>query len=201
MSIVYDFSNSQNWQLGWSGEKIAPDVPNDSLNRYYPIEDFTVPVQFDTPVVAIYLESDTDPGRWIRGGFAKQKISTGITGGGGLDAFSQAVPLRLREINLVQFPQITTSYGITLSIPYWLRHIEVTVYQYVGTIVDTIEDKLIECCDELNADIEQVRQDIALSTTTILDAIGNSGGEGETEEQRITRERREITFAYFMRLL
>lgn len=201
MAIIFDFANSQNWNLSWSGSRTAPPTPAPQLGRYFPIEDFTVPVQFQTPVLAIYLTSTTDPGRWIRGGFAKQKIRTGILGGGSPDTFSQALPLRLREINLLQFAQITTSYAVTLSIPYWLRQIDVTIYEYTGTITDTVEQKLIECCEDLNAGIEQVREDVARSSVTILEAIANNNGDGETREERETRQRREVTLAYFMGLL
>ena len=201
MATLYDFSNSDNWSLGWTGVKRAPDAPNDSLNRYYPISDFAIPVQFSSSVLAVFLESETDPGRWIRGGFAKQKIVTGITGGGTPDAFSEAKPLRLREINLIQFQQLSTDYAVVLSIPYWLRHIDVSVYEYTGTITDTLEQKLIDCCEDLDADIAQVRQDLALSTTTILNAIaGIEPGESETE-RTIRVQREQISIAYFSGLL
>lgn len=201
MALIYDFSNSENWELSWSGVKVAPDAPNESLNRYFPIEDFAIPVQFESPVLAIYMTSNTDPGRWVKGGYAKQKIQTGITGGGSPDAFSEAKFLRLREINRVVFEQITTSYAVVLSIPFWLRHIDVTIYEYTGQIIDTVEEKLIECCDVLETDISQVRQDLALSTTTILDAISSVQGGGSGDGQAELIQRQQVTVAYFTGLL
>lgn len=192
MAIIYDFSNQNNWSLTWSGVKIAPDAPNESLNKYFPIEDFAIPIQFSSPIISIYLISNTDPGRWIRGGWAKQKITTGITGGGSPDAYTQTIPLKLRQINICQFQKITTNFAVVISIPYWLRHIDITVWEYTGEITDTIEDKLIECCDVLETDIAQVRQDLALSTVTIINKLneidgggGGGGGENRTSSQSI----------------
>lgn len=201
MAIIYDFSNQNNWSLTWSGVKVAPDVSSESLNKYFPIEDFAIPVQFSSPIISIYLVSDSDPGRWIKGGWAKQKIVTGITGGGSPDAYTQIIPLKLRQINICQFSQTVTSFAVVLSIPYWLRHIDITVWEYTGEITDTLEQKLDECCQSLETNIDNIHQDLAYATVTILNKIEDSqgGGGGGDSENRSSGQN--VAISYFMGLL
>lgn len=156
MAIVYDLGNSANWQLTNSIERVAEPVITRVLERYYPIPDFEAPIQLSSPILAIYIESESDPGTWRRGGFVKQKIRTGIVGGGGNDAYLTVKPMYLRQINTYTFPLVSTAYSLEFSIPFWLRQISINVYEYTGLIADTTEQTidevkqlLMECCDDL----------------------------------------------------
>ena len=160
MSVVYDLGNANAWSLIFSTTKIAPPAPSQKLNSYYPIPDFEASVQPSSPVLAIYATSESAEERWRTGGFIKQRIRTGLLGGGNPDAYVQAKKFYLNQFTIIEFQRLSTAYSIEFSIPYWLREITFDVYEYTGLIdnvieqqIQDLEQKLIECCDELKTAI------------------------------------------------
>jgi hypothetical protein len=70
MALIYEFGNSSNWNLLWIGEKIAQNVIAPVLNQFYPIPDFSMPFLITSNVIAVYIKTDSDPGKWRKGGYA-----------------------------------------------------------------------------------------------------------------------------------
>lgn len=162
MPIVYDLGNAANWQLIWDANLDAPTPPNSRLNSFFPIPDFESPIQVSSEIVAVYCTSESDPGTWRRGGFIKQKIRTGIIGGGQNDAYLSIKPLYLRQINTITFPKVSSSYSLEFSVPFWLRQYSLSLYEYTGLIEDTINNDLdllgnliVDCCADLKQAINQ----------------------------------------------
>lgn len=174
MTTLYEFSNSSNWSLVWTGQKVAKKVLSTTLDRFYPIPDFSVPLLLDNPVLAIYVTSDTDPGTWVRAGYLKQKINTGLADGVAVDSYLSQKFLELRKINIVQLQKVNSSFAVEFAVPYWLRQIDVTVWEYTGKIANTITQQLSDlqsfitsCCDELT-ELSQT------STSTLDSRIGQT---------------------------
>jgi len=158
MTQLYQFSNASNWNLLWSTNLTAPSVGAAILKQYSSIPDFTMPLLISNPVVAVYITSETDPGKWRRGGYIKQKVQTGIADGGQVDSYLTQSFLQLRKINIVQLQEINGNFALEFSVPYWLRQVSISVWEYTGVIADTVEQKLddlttfiSDCCDELKA--------------------------------------------------
>lgn len=144
MAIVYDFGNSASWSFLWSGSETAEPIPHPVFEKYYTIPDVVVPIQLSSPICAVYAESNTDPGTWRFGGTAFYKIGTGITTGGVPDSFVASRKFYLKQINIIRFQRLATSWTLVLRIPYWIRHIDLSVWEYTGLIEDTIETSLEE---------------------------------------------------------
>lgn len=158
MATLYEFSNSSNWQQVWTGQRVAKPAPSPKLKNFFPIPDFSVPVLLDNPVLAVYVTSDDDPGNWRRGGYLKQKVSTGLADGSAVDSYLTQVFLQLRKINIVQLQKINGSFAVELAVPFWFKQVEVTVWEYTGTIADTVGEQLgdlktfiTQCCEELKS--------------------------------------------------
>lgn len=181
MATLYEFANSSNWNQIWTGQKIAEPVPNSVLNRFYPIPDFSIPILISNPVLAVYVESSSDPGTWRRGGYFKQKISTGLNNGGTVDSYLVQKFLQLRKINIIQLQKINGSFAVEFAVPYWLREVTFTVWEYTGTVADTLTEQLsdlqnfiVTCCDELRELSQTSSTEINNKITDALDLLNSS---------------------------
>jgi hypothetical protein len=134
MSIIYDFGNNQSWVSIFNDTFTAAAVPTQELREYYPIPDIVIPIQISSPVIAIYCASSSDPGTWNYAGKVRQKINSGLLVGGVLDGLIATRRLKLREVNILRFDRVSSSYSIEISIPYWLRDIGLLVWEYIGLI-------------------------------------------------------------------
>ena len=205
MATLYEFANSSNWDELWTGQKVAEPVPNSVLDRFYPIPDFSVPILINNPVLAIYIESESDPGTWRRGGYLKQKISTGLSNGGTVDSYLTQKFLQLRKINIVQLQKIDGSFALEFAVPYWLREVSFTVWAYTGTVADTLTEQLNDlqnfiatCCDELRelsqvSSVEinnRITDAIALlnSSEVLLNSINEAVADGNGSNSNLDDE-------------
>jgi hypothetical protein len=154
MSLILQLGNSSNWESRWMANLSVVYLGGES---YKPIPPVTVPIQFESPILAVSANSTKSPARWQLGAWLNQNIQTGLLVGGLPDA-SAVISRRvfLRRINLIQLPRYAFSYSIDFKIPYWIEDIQLIVHEYVGPIVDSTE-QLIQ---GLQADITRVEQKI-----------------------------------------
>lgn len=156
MAVVFDLGNSAAWNLIYSENKVADTPPSASLNSHYPIPIFEVPIQFSSPIFAIFIDSESAEERWKTAGWIRQKVRTGILGGGQNDAFLSRKKVYLREINIIEFERVSSAYSVEINIPYWIRDVNLSIYEYTGLIADTQDEDidelkalLLECCEDL----------------------------------------------------
>ena len=182
MAQLYQFSNSSNWQFVWSGDFTAPSLEFAVLNnRSATIPDFTMPVTITNNVVAVLVTSDSDPGTWRRGGYLKQKINTGIADGAVIDSYLTQEFLQLRRINIIQLQRINGEFALEFAVPRWFKQVSVSVWQYTGTVADTVEQQfsdlqafISQCCDELKQLSESGNDSVVASSQQILDRLTSS---------------------------
>ena len=152
MSLIYDFGNSLSWELLYSNTYTAEPVPLRELREYFPIPDTILPIIVQSPIIAIYALSTSDPGTWRYGGRIRQRVNTGIAFGGVYDGIVSERRFNLRRVNVLQFDPLVNGYALELIIPYWLRDIGFSIWEYVGLIEDTTETQL----DDIETKIDQL---------------------------------------------
>jgi len=142
MTITYQISNSANWNQIWSTTRTAQSVEPSVLEKYYPIPEIVAPFQFDNPILAVYADSNSAEEHWKLAGKAQQKVLTGLVVGGTPETVTAIKRIWLKQISLLIFPRLASTYTLGFNIPYWLRDINLIVWEYVGPINDSIDQKL-----------------------------------------------------------
>jgi hypothetical protein len=71
-----------------------------------------------------------------------QKILTGLLVGGSPETVIGSKRIWLKQISLLIFPQLASTYTLGFHIPYWLRDISLIVWEYTGPINDSTDQKL-----------------------------------------------------------
>lgn len=151
---VYQFENPNNWNDVYFQTINAYQI---NSTRYAPIPRITVPVQLNSPVLAVYITCTPNNPNWYFAGFLGQKIFTGLTVGGSPDAENvQRRKLWLNKLTIIRLEKLTDAYSISLDVPKWFQSISVNLWEYTGDINDSTE-LLIE---ELTADIARIEQKI-----------------------------------------
>lgn len=136
---ILDLANTNNWELVWpefefSAAQLGP-------NAYVKIPEFFCPVMLDQPILALSLS--TNQGGVKLAGFINQKINTGLTVGGEPDAYAvyrRKVYFGANQI--LFFPDIVEDFAVSISVPYWIRHIRGAMWKYTGLMTDTITERL-----------------------------------------------------------
>ncbi|NJR15713.1 MAG: hypothetical protein HC785_08370 [Calothrix sp. CSU_2_0] len=158
---VIDLSNSSNWELIWEKLTKAQTSPTDS-GRYFPIPTIEMPIQLESPIFAVLAESEKARSTWKFAGNVSQLIQTGIIGFGTNDVqFEASKKLWLNRVTIYNFPKISTSFSLKFDIPYWYEEISLTVWEYLGSYGDSVEELIEQIRDNELARIEQKVDDIA----------------------------------------
>ena len=98
----------------------------------------------ESTIIAVYCESSSAEPSWKYGGRVFQKIFTGLTVGGSAESRVGTAKIWLNEIEVIFFQKVTSTYRLVFNIPYWIRNITVSVYEYTGPIQDTVDSDLQE---------------------------------------------------------
>lgn len=154
MAISYQLANSANWRKRWSVTKNAPPPPQDKKSLYsdprYRIADFFCSIRLSSPVIAINNYSRTAKSHWKLAGNIIKVVDTGILLGNSLDTTEEVQRFWLNQTTLFFLKKTVSTYGLKFSIPYWVRDIRISVYEYTGTINDSIEQKLDQIKTSIN---------------------------------------------------
>lgn len=150
--LIADVSNSSLWEPVYNISLVATKTGN--ANNYYPIPVTNVPILFDSKIVAISATSQKNQNRKFAG-YVNQKVVTGITVAGLPDAEVSSRRLYLNKINLYVFQKLTSTYSLSVYVPYWFEDIALNFWQFTGTVDDTTE-QLIQLTRDTNLNrIEQ----------------------------------------------
>lgn len=141
--------NAANWAIIYNENVSAVFLAKEGGGyKAVPIPEIEIPVLLDSFVLAVKVVTVVPEGRtWRFAGNIRQTVSTGISAFESQDAsFTSRRPLFLGKINLVLFPKISISYGISIKVPDWFENASVAIWQYTGTDYDAdlvrIEEKL-----------------------------------------------------------
>lgn len=158
--IAYNLTTSSNWQQLWSGNYTAQPVELNVLERYYPIPEIQVNVQLDKHILACLAHSPSSPPNWKFAGRAYFKLETGITVVPVPETVFSVKKIWLQQISLLFVPKLSTSYALSFKIPYWIRDIQLIVWEYTGPVNDSLALKL----DEIQSDLTTLQNDFDVYT-------------------------------------
>lgn len=150
MARTLELGNSANWDLVWTesftGQVITPTFTN-------PIPEISVPVIFDKHVLAVGIQTDVPEGKqWFWGGYLYQKFQLGLIIGSNPN--SDTISRRSLDVNtenLIIFPKYLPTYAVTIRLPKWFKDTttQVTIWEYIGIDVDSVDAELSEIKQKL----------------------------------------------------
>jgi hypothetical protein len=142
MAIIYDFSNSENWEYVGQQTLTATVDNNGGIESFSPISDSSFPIALESSIIGVVVNAVGEKETWNYAGKVFQQIFTGITSGGNFDSYVDSQSLFFKKVNVIRFNRLTTTYALTFRPPRWVTSITYRVYAYTGSIVDTTDEKL-----------------------------------------------------------
>jgi|688.fasta_scaffold426154_1 hypothetical protein len=127
-----NISSSNNWVLVWSGDFTAPTPTNNrrDLERFFPIPDISVPNQLDAELLAFSADSENLTRQKIAAN-VRRKYQVGLNEIENSETLTDSQQILLNQVSLVRFPkEFDSSYSLVISIPYWIRQISLSLWQY-----------------------------------------------------------------------
>ncbi|HLO88877.1 MAG TPA: hypothetical protein VK203_28270 [Nostocaceae cyanobacterium] len=149
--LIAGLNNSQNWSLAFQESKEAEQITLEG--GYKPLPAFEVPILLDARIVVVKTFSTIPPGKkWRFAGNLRvsQQLPLGV---GGRWVELASFPLYLNRTKLVVLPAYANQYQLTLSDAYWLTNLQLTIYQFVGTI-SSVQ------IEGINPDLERIERKI-----------------------------------------
>ena len=144
------FSNANNWEPLYEVSKVA-NIVNSDPPSYDPIPPFFCPLQFDTPTLAIYVNTSNPKMTWKSGGLVSGNVVTGIMTGGDATSEIHKEWLSLGKVNIIRFPSLAESYSVKFYPPYWFKTYLIEIFQYIGPGLADMEAKLDAVYNTVNS--------------------------------------------------
>jgi hypothetical protein len=132
--------------------------PYGSSGLFFPIPTFQIPIQFESPILAISAENQDALSHWRLGVRVRQLFTADIAP---LEVTSnqQAVLLN-RGPSLIQFPNHAQQYRLEVEVPRWHKEISLSIWEYIGPVVDSTELLLTETTDLIRIDLLRIESKI-----------------------------------------
>ncbi len=142
MTVQYDFTNGNNWELFWEEQRIAQEVPQ-TLNRFYPIGTVVPFNTFQKPIIKVHARNpDARPSWRLAGNYLVKIFAGSIVSGGIPETVIKSGKFYLDQAQIILIPPYSPNFSIEFKIPYWHRRIQLTMWEYTGPNSNTIERKL-----------------------------------------------------------
>jgi hypothetical protein len=151
MALIYEFSDSSNWQYVGQQTLTRPSSSLNGLTTVGFIADTAFPILLTSPIIAVSVRATDEKETWNYAGMAFQQIFTGITVGGNFDSYIDSQSLFFKKVNVIRFNRLNTSYALVFRPAKWVSSLTYTVFAYTGPIVDTTQIKLDQILQELQA--------------------------------------------------
>ncbi|MGB3641148.1 MAG: hypothetical protein WBA39_26745 [Rivularia sp. (in: cyanobacteria)] len=150
-----DLNNAQNWQLVYQEYKQAkPATPK---GGYLPLPGFKVPITLSARTVIARTVSNIPAGkRWRWAGKLRAYQDYPNEGVASQPSEIAAHSLYLNSSKLVIFPDYATNYQLVLNDAFWLRDMQLSIYEFVGDFQTHRTDLL----NQLLLDTEQIKSKI-----------------------------------------
>lgn len=150
-----DFYNAANWQLAYQEYKEATQVT--PLGGYLPLPAFEIPITFDSRVLIVKTVSNIPAGKrwkWAGNLTAFQSFPNG-----GVNSQKSEVAnhsLYLNRSKRIIYPNSISNFELVLSGAYWLRDLQLTIYEFIGEFKTYTESSL----DNVKVDLSTIEQKI-----------------------------------------
>jgi hypothetical protein len=135
-------NNKNNWQLVYQEYKQAVQVT--PLGGYSPLPAFEVPVRLSSRILIVKTVSNIPKGkRWKWAGRLRafQSFPTGINS---QKSEVASHSLYLNRSKLLTYPELTSNFELVLSDAFWLRDLQLTIFEFTGEATTSAIDSLEE---------------------------------------------------------
>jgi hypothetical protein len=140
---ILELDIESNWELVYS--ELREQGKRSVRGTYTPIPVFEIPFLFTARTIIIRPVSRKGRPTWRFAGYLAQRFEAGTGGAASklprIDA--DVYRLRLNRAKLITFEEYKSNYQITFEPFYWMKDIELNIWQYTGpvrTLRDSIEE-------------------------------------------------------------
>lgn len=159
MVASYEINQAEEWEEIFSNTFKATFIQGKATKVYHPIPPTELPVNIDTPLIAVYCTSPQYPNSHPYLGSIAQYVNLP----GSLPttaAISKSKGIYCNRTTLIDFTQFSGSYNLLLSPKYYVEEFTVTVYKFVGAAnsalnnqLNSIEQKVDQTLAKINLSI------------------------------------------------
>ena len=130
----FQFANENHWRFAYDINETA-EYLNPQQTRYTRLPPIIPGFLINSNVLAIYATSNTSPPHHKFAGLVSQLIQTAITIGPDVDAESNTrKKIWLNRMTIIEWDNLSNDYGLRFDIPYWIQHINLSIYEYIGPV-------------------------------------------------------------------
>jgi hypothetical protein len=135
--VAGELNNSQNWSLAYQEYKESIQVT--PQGGYTPLPAFEVPIIFSSRILIAKTVSNIPVGkRWKWAGNLKALQAFPNAGINSQKSEIASYSLSLNRSKLIILPEIASGYELILSDAFWLRNLQLTIYEFTGSISDNL---------------------------------------------------------------
>lgn len=135
--MATELNNAQNWALAYQEYKEA--VQATPQGGYYPLPAFEIPLLFNSKILIARTVSNIPTGkRWKWGGNLRAYQTFPNAGINSQTSEIATYSLYLNRSKLLLLPEIASGYQLILADAFWLRDMQLTIYEFTGTVSDNL---------------------------------------------------------------
>lgn len=143
-----ELNNAANWQLAYQEYKEAEQAT--PQGGYYPLPSFEIPITFSNRILIARTVSTIPAGkRWKWAGRLRAFQTYPNNGVNSQKSEVADYSLYLNRSKLLIFPEIANNYELVLSDAFWLRNLQLTIYEFTGEATDNLTDLTLSIQSDL----------------------------------------------------
>ena len=130
---IMDITNSDNWQIiaDWD---LHANKPSGYITYPFMIGEKILDIDGNRPLIAITTSTASVEPEWKFAGYLRRKLFPNLGGSQDMATLSRKDKIPLNETKLFLFgDSFVVDYALSISIFLWIQHIEMKVYQYIGS--------------------------------------------------------------------
>jgi len=129
---VLDLDNQFNWKFVFDQERVSQNSPSGGT---FAIPAFELPNTFTEHILSVRVTSKSAQPHWRFAGNLYQRVSLGLRIP---SADATTIKMPLNRPTLIVFPRFN-KYQLNFVAAYWLTHIRLTIWKYIGPEDDVLE--------------------------------------------------------------
>ncbi len=149
--IVAALNSPLAWQQVYSESREGYPL---SETSYYPIPSYNVPLIFDSFLLMVGTSSQYARAHWKLGCWLTQTVDVPLADFDEIRLKKYFVPIN--DATLIRLDAIAPQYRLKVDIPWWMRELRLTIYEYQGVLSDSTEDLVRSEAELIRTDILRV---------------------------------------------
>lgn len=177
MTAQYDANNPDNWINIYSNSFEATYIQGKQVPIYTPIPKTNLNLNIDSPILAIYSESNQYPNsRRYVGRVYQSILGNNIFPSPTLRHKGKSI--YSNETIFLEFTQFDDNYDLTLDVYWKVEQLAITIFKYVGSIntnletkINTIENKIDQLQEKLDQYFSENTTEVAIQQEQNFGAV------------------------------